>query len=309
MLFNIFLNDLFYHIKDVNLHAYADDEQLYDSDVDPRALEQRILQQLQTANQWYTENGMIVNPEKYRAMVLGTTDHKFSFPVEDSLDLLGMTIDNQYRFRNLICTATKLKLYNAFILPHLQYCSTVWHFCSPRNCDKLESLNKRALRIVFNDKVSSYQQLLHKSEGSTLYNRLIQNMLITIYKCLNCNSFPKYLKNMFTLRQSEYSFRRTNILSLCEPVTSTYGLNSFRYFASKNWNSLPNNVRSESTLSGFRSNISKTSASVSLGFPNTRKLMKALGLRPRAFIVFECLETPMKHEARVFEITSPTKEN
>ena len=32
--------------------------------------------------------------------------------------------------------------------------------------------------------------------------------------------------------------------------------------------------------------------------------MKALGLRPRAFIVFECLETPMKHEARVFEIAS-----
>ena len=36
--------------------------------------------------------------------------------------------------------------------------------------------------------------------------------------------------------------------------------------------------------------------------------MKARGRRPSAFIVFECLETPMKHEARVFEITSPTKE-
>lgn len=170
MLFNIFLNDLFYHIKDVNLHVYADDEQLYDSDVDPRALEQRILHHLQIANQWYTENGMIVNPDKHHAMVLGTTDYKFSFPVEDSLDLLGMTIDNQLnfnkhvslvckkvnnqlnvmiRFRNLIGTATKFKLYNAFILPHLQYCSTVWHFCSARNRDKLESLNKRALRVVF----------------------------------------------------------------------------------------------------------------------------------------------------------------
>ena len=43
---------------------------------------------------------MIVNPEKHQAMVLGTTDHKFSFPVEDSLDLLGMTIDNQFNFNN-----------------------------------------------------------------------------------------------------------------------------------------------------------------------------------------------------------------
>ena len=54
MFFNIFLNDLFYHINNVNLHAYAEDEQLYDSDLDPRALEQRILLQVRIVNQWYT---------------------------------------------------------------------------------------------------------------------------------------------------------------------------------------------------------------------------------------------------------------
>ena len=41
---------------------------------------------------------MIVNPDKHHAMVLGTTDHKFSFPVEDSLDMLGVTIDNHLNF-------------------------------------------------------------------------------------------------------------------------------------------------------------------------------------------------------------------
>ena len=45
------------------------------------------------------------------------------------------------------------------------------------------------------------------------------------------------------------------------------------------------------------------------GFPNTRKLMKARGRRPRAFIVFKCLETPVKHEARVFEIASQSAPN
>ena len=76
-------------------------------------------------------------------------------------------------------------------------------------------------------------------------------MLIIIYKCLNSESFPKYLEDMVTLCQSVYSSRRTNILSLCKPATTTYGLNSLPYFASKKWNSLPN-VRSEPTLSGFR---------------------------------------------------------
>ena len=45
--------------------------------------------------------------------------------------------------------------------------------------------------------------------------------------CLNYDSFPKYL-NMLALRQ----YRGTNILSLCNPLTTSYDLNSFRYFAS-----------------------------------------------------------------------------
>ena len=62
---HVFLNDLFYHIKDVYIHAYADDEQLFDSDTNPKAIEQRILHQVQSANQWYTDNGIIVNPDKH----------------------------------------------------------------------------------------------------------------------------------------------------------------------------------------------------------------------------------------------------
>ena len=54
-----------------------------------------------------------------------------------------------------------------------------------------------------------------------------------------------------------------------------------------------------------RCTISKTRASVSSGYPNTEKQMKAQGRRPSAFIIVSrCLDTPMKHEARVLEITS-----
>ena len=54
-------------------------------------------------------------------------------------------------------------------------------------------------------------------------------------------------------------------------------------------------------------NISKTSASVSSGVPNTEKVMKARGRRPSAFIVSRCLEPLMKHEARVFDMASQMK--
>ena len=47
-------------------------------------------------------------------------------------------------------------------------------------------------------------------------------------------------------------------------------------------------------------NISNTSASVLPCFPDTRKLMKARCRRPRAFIVFECLENPGKTRSTSF---------
>ena len=52
-------------------------------------------------------------------------------------------------------------------------------------------------------------------------NQRIQSMLITIYKCLNYESFPKYLKDMLTLRQSAYSSKTINVSSLCKPATTS----------------------------------------------------------------------------------------
>ena len=85
MFFNIFLNDLFYVIKEVKVHAYADDEQLiYDSDSDSIALDQRMQREVRKANTWYRGNRIIVNPSKHHTMVLGFTDHQFSFTTKDS---------------------------------------------------------------------------------------------------------------------------------------------------------------------------------------------------------------------------------
>ncbi|XP_068735466.1 uncharacterized protein [Montipora capricornis] len=67
ILFNIFINDLFYHVKRENINAYADDHQIYYSDTDPVALEECLCKEVEVANQWYSENGMIVNKSKHQA--------------------------------------------------------------------------------------------------------------------------------------------------------------------------------------------------------------------------------------------------
>ena len=82
ILFNIFIKDLFFHVTQTKLNAYTDDHQIYHSDVDPHVLDTYICNDVEKANQWYSQNGMIVNAKKHQALIIGQTDHKFYFSSE-----------------------------------------------------------------------------------------------------------------------------------------------------------------------------------------------------------------------------------
>ena len=227
------------------------------------------------ANHWYHDNGMIVNESKHQGLVLGDTDYSYSFPVKDTLEIFGMEIDNKLdfssqisnlckrinnqfnvmlRFRKLIPRDTLLKLYKAYILPHFDYCSSVWHFCGTQNTDKLEALNKRILRFTLGDYLSPYDSLLNRVNSNSLCNKRVQNFFILLYKSLFFTYFPAYMKDIFSFRFSSYNLRGNNILSLRKPRTTSYGLNSFSYFSSKLWNTLPDSI-SMSAFTDFRREI------------------------------------------------------
>ena len=130
--------------------------------------------------------------------LLANSNYEFSFPIKNSIDLLGVTIDKDLsfnrhisqicekvnkqfsvlkRFKNIITSNVMLCLYKAFILPHFQYWSLIWHLSGTRNCDKLESLNKRILRFIFNDSLTSYDELLKKAKIASLYAYLFLRIL------------------------------------------------------------------------------------------------------------------------------------
>ena len=190
-----------------------------------------------------------------------------------TLELFGVTIDkdltfkqhvssickkvnNQFsvmtRFGKLMSTETMLCLYKAFILPHFYYCSMVWHFSSKQDSDKLDLLNKRILRFIFKDFNSEYNNLLKRAGTVNLKDKRLQNMILTIFKCLHFSDYPRYLKDMFRLRSSTYFLRGHNILCLPKPLTTSYGINSFSYLAAISWNSLPDHHRTISDFTSFR---------------------------------------------------------
>ena len=52
-------------------------------------------------------NGMIVNKNKHQALIHGDTEHTFSFPVKESTDIFGMTIDNKLQFYKHVSSICK----------------------------------------------------------------------------------------------------------------------------------------------------------------------------------------------------------
>ena len=236
---------MFYSVTHGKLLAYADDYQLYSSDVDPVALENCICREVRVANEWYRNNRMIVNETKHQAIVFGKTDHS-SFPLKDSLDIFGINIDNRLRFVNYISTICKkingqfnvmlrfrkliskdtlLRLYKAFI--------NFIYF----NTEKMDTLNKRILRFILQDYNSPYDSLLSKVNSKSLYKRRLQTFLIILYKSLFFYLLSSYLRNMFSLRSVSYSLRGNYVLFLPSTKSTTYGHHSFSYMASKLWNS------------------------------------------------------------------------
>ena len=89
----------------------------------------------------------------------------------------------------------------------------------------------------------SYHELLQRiGLGTTLENRRVQDMLITINACFQ-GTAPTCIKELVKMRNNKYDLRGNNTLSLPKVNTTKHGLNSFRYFAAKQWNSIPNELR------------------------------------------------------------------
>jgi len=145
--------------------------------------------------------------------------------------------------KNILPLKTKESLYRSFIWPNFHYCNQVWHHCGKRNTTKLEKVNERALRYVYNDKHASYRHLLDRIRLPSMETRRIQDMSLTIHNSIS-NKAPQAIRNLTNLRSFKYNLRRQEyVLSLPKVNTTKYGLKSWRYFAAKKWNQLSNDIR------------------------------------------------------------------
>ena len=179
---------------------------------------------------------------------------------EANFTLLGVDIDNRLSFHghiNNLCRKApsqinalkrlslfmgmmeKTILMESFILSNINYCPLVWHFCSKRDTDKMEKIQKSALRIVLDDYESDYETLLQKAKMQTLHVGRIKTLAIEIYKTLHSLN-QSYIRETFKENSTgRHQLRGKYNLTVQRYNTVTFGRNSLRFLGPKIWNHLP----------------------------------------------------------------------
>ena len=130
----------------------------------------------------------------------------------------------------------KQVLIQSFIFSNFNYCPLVWMNCSNESMRKIERIQERSLRLLYNDYDSDYNSLLHKAEVSKMEIKRLRTLVIEAFKTLN-DLNPTYMKEIF-VKNNQYSNYSNNINTHIHSGV-TYGEKSLSYLAPKIWNSLP----------------------------------------------------------------------
>ena len=159
------------------------------------------------------------------------------------------------RLRNLIPCKAKLIIYKSSILPHLTYCHLVWHNCRSSDSRKIERIQERALRAVFNSHSESYENLLVRAELPSLLNRRLQDIAILMYK-VKYGLAPSIVNELFKRKSTSYSLRNSDF-DIPTFNTINYGKHSLRYQGPHIWSKLDIKLKGSSNIESFKKNIRK----------------------------------------------------
>ena len=181
---------------------------------------------------------MAANPGKFQAMFLGMREqpkltleiNNITIPLTDRVKLLGVTIDSQLKFDDHIkalcqtanrkvsafsCVANFLNykkrriLYNTFVMSSFNYCPLIWMYHGKTPSNRVDRVQKRALRILHTDFSLPFEVLLTRADKFHIKN--LQKLMLQIYKCQSEEN-PSFMWKFFEKRDVKYELRTKNLL-------------------------------------------------------------------------------------------------
>ena len=85
------------------------------------------------------------------------------------------------RIRNRLNLSQAKILYNSFILSQFNYCCLVWMFCSKTLQNKMNQMQKKAIRTVYNEPNLNFDKLVELEKRTTIHIKNIFTLLTEVY--------------------------------------------------------------------------------------------------------------------------------
>ena len=281
--FNIYINDLFFLFLDTEVCNIAEDSTPYACNANLRILLQHLESDVASAIMWFDANYMKLNQSKCHFLISTNSPEHLWIQVGEQIiweslykKLLGVTIDKELKFIQhvqdickkagakvtalarvikVVTMEQKKTLMNAFIESQFSHCPLVWMFCPSRKLNnRINHIQERGLRIVYNDYVSSFTDLLAKNGSVTIHHRNIHLVAILMFKVKNAMC-PEIVRDLFHLNTNP----NVNKTFFIPHIKTEYmGKQSLSYFGPVVWETmLPKELKSINQLEKFKESIKK----------------------------------------------------
>ena len=282
LLFNIFLNDIFYFLDKSRMANYADDNTIYSVDENVEKLLDLLKNETSTVLKWFKTNEMKSNSDKCHLLVATNDNVSVNIETEiiessNSVELLGIKIDNKLNFNDHVsnlCKRGNQKLHSlariskylchnklkllmkTFIESQFNYCPLLWMFHSRALNNRINTLHERALRIVYQNNDLTFQELLEKDGSVTIHDRNLQKLAIEMFKVKH-NLSPLPVQEIFSIQNTTYNLRNNRNWQIPRVRTVNYGTDTIRYRGPITWELLPVELKNMESLINFKREVKK----------------------------------------------------
>ena len=288
LLFLLFINDLPLYVN-VSADLYADDTTFYDIQASIELIEKNLQLALNQLHIWCRNNGMLLNSEKTKVMLITTNQKRQRLPntnlnlkyMDESLKtisndkILGVFVDNNLiwsdhvkhickkistyiwllsKIKYFLSLEHRVQFYKSYIQPHIDFCSTVWASSCEANKMKIFKLQKRACRVILDYNVEDSNEAMQSLKILSVYDRLFLRKAKFMFKVYH-NLTPTYISENFVLRnEMNMSINLRSATAGCfvppHPKKECFK-QSMRYSGCLIWNSLPTTVKGAQTAETF----------------------------------------------------------
>ena len=137
------------------------------------------------------------------------------------------------------------------------YCPVIWMFHSRSLNNKINRLHERSLRIIYNDKHSTLEELLANNNSVSVHHNNIHAIAIEMYKVVNGIS-PEIMNKVFKLREEPHYHLRHTTQYLVDLIRSVFnGSESASSLGLRIWEQIPTEIKNKDSLVGFKKEIKK----------------------------------------------------